>query len=138
METWRARGRAEDGFLAGDPDPQRTLNGIRSTSSTSAARIETQRAEVFELLGVAVRDSGDRPICPAVSDGQVHAADFVDHQVRARDRIAVRIMRRMAEGRVHPRLEILREVMLKPLGLGMDLRATACRATRRGRAPAAR
>ena len=57
-------------------------------------------------------------------------------QVRARDRVAVRIARRVAERLVDPRFELLRERVLEPFRLGVHVVERAGRASPTGTARA--
>ena len=56
----------------------------------------------------------------ATSDSERRSA-VLEPQLRVRDGVAVRVVRRVAERRVDPRLELLREHVLEPVGLGVHL-----------------
>ena len=152
----RAAGRAPSGRSAGRSTRStaraasraRTTTCSRATSSTTRSR---RRTAALEDDCVVLEDDGAlREACkPFTREEMLQAArGFVLRplarlaaarplEVRVRDRVAVRIVRREAERAVDPRLELLRDHVLEPVGLVVDVVDARRRASRRGRARAA-
>ena len=61
-----------------------------------------------------------RPRAPGSSAARLSPGRLLDHEVARRDRIAVRVVRRVAELRRDQLLELLGEDVLEHLGLGVD------------------
>ena len=82
---------------------------------------EAELGEVAQEPGIAVRHAPDHGLRPARELAQRAVVLVGQLELGRRDRVAVRIARRMAERGVDARLERLREVVLEPLGLGVHL-----------------
>ena len=133
------RGRYQARFLApgladadcdGEPAPDRVLGPADVHGQRAAER--PRQAVAPSCPGparcsrgsggapVAVGDAADRRLV-AGSSSRACAGAPVDAAVGVRDRIAVRIVRREAERPVDARLELLRQRVLEPVGLGVHL-----------------
>jgi hypothetical protein len=76
--------------------------------------------EVAQHLGVGVRDPHEPSALTHLEAVECLGVAFVDDEVAVRDRVAVRVVRRVAELRRDARLEVLRENVLERLGLLVD------------------
>src|SRR6478672_12508360 len=113
---------AGDGMaLAGNLDGEGTVEGRVRQHDDALVRQEAELGEVAEEARVAVRHAADDGLGAARELAQRPVVLLGQLELGRGDRIAVRIARRVAEGRIDARLERLREVVLEALGLGMHL-----------------
>jgi hypothetical protein len=87
----------------------------------AGARAQSALGEVLQQLGRPVGDARDAGGRAGVAVGEGHRRDVDDGAVAGRDRVAVRIVRRLAELRGDSFLEPLGDVVLEALGLGVHL-----------------
>ena len=135
--AWRARAcrrararRRRSGRTAGP-----SKGCLSMTSSASPGR-DPALAEVAQHLGVGVRDAHEHAGVAGLELLQRGGRRLVDAPVAGGDRVAVRVVGRVAElGRDHV-LEVLGEHVLEHLGLVVDAVPGHVRATRPGRARA--
>ena len=97
-------------------------NGARSTIVTSALGNSPSSAEVAQQRRVASRErSRTTASSPRTSSAQRPRGVGRQLELGGRDRIAVRVALREAERRVDARLDLLGEVVLEAVGLGVHL-----------------
>jgi 1-acyl-sn-glycerol-3-phosphate acyltransferase len=113
--------------LGAERENRRYLPGVRLPDTIRVARagsLELREADLVCLavptrdLPVAMGEIGDR--LGSRTSLLVSSKGLVDRQIRARDRIAVRIVRRVAEPVGDQRLQLLGDVVLQDLGLVVD------------------
>ncbi len=106
--------------MACSPSPVCTVTGpskgAASTTATAAPGREAEPAEVAQHRGV-VRDAPNGRRLARVERVQRAQLVDLDVELRVRNRVAVRVVRRVSERRVDPRLELLGQRMLEPVGL---------------------
>ena len=95
--------------------------GACAEHDDALVRQEAELGEVAQQPGIAVGHAPDHGFGAARELAQRPVVLVGQLELGRRDRVAVRIARRMAERRVDARLERLGEVVLEPLGLGMHL-----------------
>ena len=106
------------------PDSSTVITPARSSTvvtSTLGARPQAALRQVLQQLGRAVRDARDARRRAGVAVRERYRRDVDDRAVAGRDRIAVRIVRRLAELRRDALLEALGDVVLEAFGLGVHL-----------------
>ena len=97
-------------------DRERTAEGLGPLHRHPPARDERQLGEVAKKPGVAVGDPPDRRLLTGLERIERAELRSVDVQGRIRNRVAVRVVRREAERLVDPRLELLGQDVLEPVG----------------------
>src|ERR671911_2730827 len=81
---------------------------------------QAELVEVAQQRVVRVRHPLDRRGLAGLELVQAAQLALRELQLRARDRVAVRVVRREAERGVDQRLQLLRDGVLEPVGLGVD------------------
>ena len=101
--------------------PKRTnsgpSNGCFSTTSNASPGSDPAVGEVAQHLGVGVGDPHEHAAGAGLGGGEALGLELLDHEVGGRDRVAVRVARRVAELGRDQRLELLGEHVLEHLGL---------------------
>ena len=101
--------------------PKRTVsgppNGWRSSTSSASPSAHAALGQVAQHRRVRVRDAHEAPAVAGLEVGQAARLALVDLQPRVGDRVAVRVVRRVAELGRDPRLEVLGDDVLERLGL---------------------
>src|SRR5919204_4428906 len=105
---------------ARDLDHQRPAERLPRLQQQAVARLDLALGQVAEHRGVAVRDAGEDAALPGLQVAERHRVLDRDLQIAVRDRIAVRIPRRLPELGRDQLLELLRDVVLQHLGLLVD------------------
>ena len=103
-------------------------NGWRSTTSRRSPNVDPVLGQVAQHLRVGVRHAHEPPRGTHRQLVEAARLALIDLKLGSRDRIAVRVDRRVAQTRGDQRLELLGEHVLEHLGLGMRPDPTASRA----------
>ena len=142
------RARGQSAAPAERRAPRATTTSSRATSSTTRSRRRTARSRTTSACSRTTARRAHQPFTreelpPARAlffggraDGRSAGSVLRPLQVRVRDRVAVRVVGWEAERLVDPRLELLREGVLEPVGLVVDVVDVRSRASPRGRARA--
>ena len=129
---------ARDGVLRfPDAHRERAAERLGGAQLDLLAGHERELRQVAQQLVVAVRDAFDRGLVARLEARERPQARAVEAELRVGDRVAVRVVRRVAERAVDPRLELLGQRVLEPVGLGVHLVQARARAPGRGTARAA-
>ena len=112
---------AEDVHLVADADVERAVERLALDHLDAGARRDAALGEEAEHRRIGVGDAHERAVLARLERVQAAAVVRRDRQVAARDRIAVRVERRVAELRRDELLELLRDDVLEHLGLGVHL-----------------
>ena len=107
--------------LVADANVEGPIERLPLDHLESRARGDAALAEEAEHRRVGVGDAHERPLLARLERVQTAALVGGDRQLRARDRVAMRVERRVAELGGDQLLELLGEDMLEPLGLGVHL-----------------
>ena len=97
-----------------------TREGLLVDDLEGVAGRDPALAEVAQHLGVGVRDAHEAAAVAGVQRAERHRRALVDLEVRGRDRVAVRVVGRMAELGGDELLELLGDDVLEHLGLVVD------------------
>ena len=109
---------AAEGHVAGrEAHRERAAERLALEDLHRVADPDPARLEVAQHVGVGVRDAHEAPALTGVERLQRAGVSLLDREVRAGDRIAVRVVGRVAELGRDPRLEVLGEDVLERLGL---------------------
>ena len=103
-----------------DLDEQRAAERLLVDHAQARAGQDLARGQVAQDLGVGVGDAHDGGLGAGLQRRQARGPLLGDHEVGGRDRVAVRIVRRMAELGRDQRLQLVREHVLEHLGLLVD------------------
>ena len=113
--------RAQDVHLAADADEERAVERLPLDELEPRAGDDAALAEEAEHLGLGVRDPDEGRRLAGLELRERRRRCLGELQLAARDRVAVRVDRRVAELRGDQLLELLRERVLEHLGLGVHL-----------------
>jgi hypothetical protein len=108
-------------LVLADADEERPVERLPVHDLEPRARDDAALAEEAEHLGLGVGDAHERGRLARFELSERGRVGFGELQLAARDRVAVRIDRRVAELRGDELLELLRERVLEHLGLGVHL-----------------
>ena len=96
----------------------RRMRRSRTTCGARAGRLRRSKLHALHARGVlSPRALVLRPLRRSRVTASLHRGVCRPLEVRVRDRVAVRVVRREAERLVDPRLELLRDRVLEPVGL---------------------
>jgi hypothetical protein len=103
-----------------EADGERAAEGLAIEHLEALARPDRALRQVAQHVGIGVRDAGEHPGLPHVQLVQGARGELLDREVGRGDRVAVGIVRRVAQLGRDDLLELAREHVLEDLGLGVD------------------